>query len=155
MKCEICGQNKAKYKYYEVDSDSVKELNICEDCALKKGIAVKETKGDFSSVKSRCSNCQTTFSEFKKSNMLGCPECYSAFKSKLDIILRQVHPGLKHEGKVPVRDTEIIDMKKEIRELKKKLDLFVKQEKFEEAVKLRDKIEKQEKKLESMRQEND
>ncbi|MEA1913040.1 MAG: UvrB/UvrC motif-containing protein [candidate division WOR-3 bacterium] len=155
MKCELCGKNEAKYKYYEVNSDSIRELNICEDCARKKGIAFRNKTTRVRTENSECLNCRLSFKEFKKMNKLGCPECYKAFREKLKIILAQIHPGIIHKGKKPIRDTRVLSAKKEIRELKRKLKKYVDLEDFEDAVKARNKLQKCQEELKNLRGRND
>lgn len=39
MKCQNCGENDANFKYTEIVNGVKKELNLCEDCARKMGVA--------------------------------------------------------------------------------------------------------------------
>ncbi len=155
MKCDLCGKNEAKYKYYEVDSEGIRELHICNECAKKKGITFSSRVQQSKEENIKCLNCGLSFREFKKTSLLGCPECYSNFQSKLDVILMQIHPGTTHKGKTPVKDVRLLSMKKEIKELQKRLEDYVKNEKFEEAVRIRDTIEKCQAELKSIRGRND
>jgi protein arginine kinase activator len=155
MKCELCGANNAKYKYYEVDSDTVREINICEECAREKGIDVK-SKEDSTVVKSGvCPACSLTFREYEGSGSLGCIQCYKSFEDQIKIFLKESQLGVVHKGKEPVRSSKVIFVKKEILEMKKKLENYVEDEKFEEAVKLRDKIEERKEELKTIRKKND
>lgn len=155
MKCDLCGANNAKYKYYEVDSDTVREINLCEKCAREKGIDIKG-KADSEVIETGiCSACGLTFKEFKVSGNLGCIECYNSFKDQIKAYLKEAQFGYVHKGKKPVSDSKVIVVKKQILEMKKKLDDYVEDEKFEEAVKLRDKIEERKEELKAIREKND
>jgi protein arginine kinase activator len=155
MKCDLCGANNAKYKYYEVNSDTVREINLCKKCAREKGVDIK-SKEDSKVVETGvCPVCGLTFREYKESRSLGCAECYKTFKDQIKAFLKESQLGILHKGKKPVRNSEVIVVKKEILEMKKKLDNYVEDEKFEEAVKLRDKIEARKEELKTIREKND
>ncbi|MCK4526562.1 UvrB/UvrC motif-containing protein [candidate division WOR-3 bacterium] len=155
MKCDLCGKNNAKYKYYEVNSNSIKELNICGECAKKKGIdfTLKVSKSPTKNI--ICPGCGLKFSSFKKNNRLGCSECYNAFHSKLKVIFKQIQPDITNRGKKPIKDVRVLSMKKELRELQRNLEDYVNMEKYEEAVQIRNKIEEYQQKLKSISREND
>jgi len=152
MKCDLCGKNEAKYKYYEVDSNSIRELNICDECAQKKGIDFASRKAQVEQENIECHGCGLSFKEFKENNLLGCPECYNSFRSKLKIIFKQMHPDTIHTGKELIKDVRVLNMKKEIRELQQQLQNYVAKEKYEEAVQIRDKIEKCQLEIKSLKE---
>ena len=155
MKCDLCGADGAKYKYYEVYSDNVREINICEECARKKGVDVKNKDDSKVSKNKICPTCGLTLVEFKDFNQLGCIDCYKTFYDQIQVYLKDSQLGLVHKGKEPVKNTKVLFVKKEILELKKKLEDFVEEEKFEEAVELRDRIEERKKELKTIRGKSD
>ena len=155
MKCDLCGADGAKFKYYEVYSDNVREINICEECARKKGVDVKNREDLQVSKNKICSTCGLTFEEYKESNHLGCVDCYKTFYEQILVYLKDSQLGLVHKGKEPVKNTKVLSVKKEILELKQKLENFVEEEKFEEAVELRDRIEERKKELKTIRGKSD
>lgn len=155
MKCELCGDNNAKYKYYEVDSDTVREINICEQCAREKGVDIKNKEDSVVLETGICPVCGLSFREYKESMSLGCVECYKHFSDQIKVSLKESQLGVLHKGKEPVRDSEVIVVKKEILEMKRELDNYVENERFEEAVKLRDKIEERKEELRAIRGKND
>jgi protein arginine kinase activator len=151
MKCELCGAGNAKYKYYEVDSDTVREINICEQCAREKGVDIKSKEDSVVVESGVCPVCGLSFREYKESMSLGCAECYNSFKEQIQAFLKESQLGVLHKGKEPIRNSKVIFVKKEILEMKKKLDSYVENERFEEAVKLRDEIEERKKELRTIR----
>ncbi len=151
MKCELCGVNNAKYKYYEVNSDTVREINICEECAREKGVDIKNKEESVVVENGVCPVCGLSFKEYKESMSLGCAGCYNSFKDQIEVFLKESQLDVVHKGKEPIRDSEVIFVKKEILEMKKKLDSYVENERFEEAVKLRDKIEERKEELKTIR----
>jgi protein arginine kinase activator len=155
MKCELCGADSAKYKYYEVDSDTVREIDICEQCAREKGVGIKSKEDSVMIESGVCPACGLTFREYKDSGSLGCVECYKSFNDQIKVFLKESQLGVKHKGKEPIRNSKVIFVKKEILEMKKELDNYVEDEKFEEAVKLRDKIEARKEELRTIRKKND
>jgi len=155
MKCDLCGVNEAKYKYYEVDSDKVREIDICEECAREKGVDVKNRDDVIVGKNKVCPTCGLTFGEYKDSGKLGCIDCYKIFSDQIKIFLKDTQLDIIHRGKEPVRNTKVLFFKKEILEMKKRLEDYVESEKFEEAVKLRDKIEERKEELKTIRGKND
>lgn len=95
----------------------------------------------------KCDTCGMTYSQFKKTGFLGCPQCYSTFRDRLNPLIKRIHGSNAHVGKVPRRTGGDLRIKKEIEDLKAQLDESVKREEFEKAAELRDKIKELEKKL--------
>ena len=90
----------------------------------------------------KCKNCGYTFSKYKSTGLFGCDSCYDTFKSEIDNILLKIQGKNRH-----IQNTREIENtnnetqpKNELETLKEKLDILVKEEKFEEAAILRDKI---------------
>ena len=48
-----------------------------------------------------CKNCKTSLSEFYDTGMLGCPECYKAFKLEIELTLKKIQGRTFHVGKTP------------------------------------------------------
>lgn len=105
----------------------------------------------------KCSNCGMTYDEFMKVGKFGCSNCYKVFDSKLEPMLKRIHGESKYlgrKGKVSknIESNNIIEKKTEevqekslepdIMQLKKELKKLIKEEKYEEAAVLRDKIKK-------------
>lgn len=100
----------------------------------------------------QCPNCQTTFEEFMNKGKFGCSNCFETFKEKIDPLLKNIHGANRHVGRIGkvqennnIEMQPIIEEKKEtnkLEELKRKLKIAVKEEKYEEAAKIRDEIKK-------------
>lgn len=161
MLCDSCKKNKAVVHYTEVINDKIKKLNLCEECALGKGIGVQppfsigELLGGMTpsifepSVAEKqlaCSGCGMTLAGFKEIGRLGCPQCYDTFNKSLVPLIGNIHKSTKHIGKIPATAKEAMGAVAKIRELELKLQDAVKREEFELAAKLRDEIRKLEKK---------
>ncbi len=48
-----------------------------------------------------CKSCGTRYSEFLKTSMLGCPDCYKAFNSEIISALGKFQHDTFHTGKNP------------------------------------------------------
>ncbi len=84
----------------------------------------------------RCEICNTTLNEFRKSRLLGCPNCYNVFSSLIDKHLG--HNESSH-GKSHVTETSFLN--KLIDDLAEAVEF----EDFERAARLRDEIKQREK----------
>lgn len=161
MLCDICKKNNAIVHYTEVVNDKIKKLNLCEECAVSKGIGIQTpfsigellsglTPPAFEpSVEEKlsvCSGCGMILSEFKETGRLGCYQCYDAFKKSLVPLIGNIHKSTKHIGKIPTTAKETMGTIIRMRDLEQKLQEAVKKEEFELAAKLRDEIKKLEKK---------
>lgn len=110
----------------------------------------------------KCENCGMTYDEFMKDGKFGCSNCYNVFDSKIEPILKRIHGGSKYlgrKGKLPKISDKTVgvgvpndpstktDSNKttDILELKKELKKLIKEERYEEAAVLRDKIKEFEK----------
>lgn len=103
----------------------------------------------------KCQNCETTFEQFINNGKFGCAECYSTFKSKIDPLLQNIHGANRHVGRLgkvsennKIKKEENIETKKEeskIDKLKNDLKAAIKEERYEEAAKIRDEIKEIEK----------
>jgi protein arginine kinase activator len=94
-----------------------------------------------SSADLRCGFCGLAFKDFRESGRLGCPHCYSTFETPLRALLRRIHGGTQHMGKVYLPpDPSASEMEKRLETLRRKLQRAVETEDFERAARLRDEI---------------
>ena len=111
----------------------------------------------FNEVKQlKCDNCGYTFEDIVNTGKLGCENCYSVFEDRLDPIIKKIQGSNKHVG----RTGKIIDSKisekinnkdsktennkdvSKVEKLQNDLKKAIKEEKYEEAAKIRDDIKK-------------
>jgi len=160
MQCQNCQENEATIHLTEITDGHRSEMHLCERCAQKEGIAVKsqiplnellsnllaaqpaddELFGDSEQGRS-CPRCGFTLEQFRKETVLGCPYDYEVFGKALLPLIEKAHNGKSvHCGKVPSKIPA--DTKKQILlcTLREQLETAVKSEDYEEAAKLRDKI---------------
>lgn len=159
MMCDLCGKNPATTHVRSVVNGTVKEENLCSYCAAKKGYGsfgklslanmLASMFGDSiesgNSTKERCSCCGSSFSDIVESGKAGCSECYKVFSSELEPSLSRLHGKVKHVGKIPntVLSKES-ENRKIIESMRDQLKQAVKNEQYETAAELRDKIKSME-----------
>ena len=117
----------------------------------------------FNDVKQlKCKNCGYTFEDIANTGRLGCDECYNIFESKLDPIIKKIQGSNLHTGRVGrilennVENKTNHEEKKEqknenmtqLEKLQLDLKKAIKEEKYEQAAELRDKIKEIENKKE-------
>lgn len=98
----------------------------------------------------RCPGCNWSMEQVRKVGVLGCPECYNAFRNALVKVLKNVHRGLEHKGTSPAGTSRKVSgdsrRKKELALLQeeallqKELQIAVAREEYEQAALLRDRI---------------
>ena len=159
MKCQNCGSENAVIHLTQIVDDEMKTLHLCERCAAEKGLETSTVPENFpltdflahmgpeerspaeESAPASCSFCGLAFSEFKETGRLGCPHCWSSFEVQLRGLLRRIHGGSQHLGKVYLSpDPSISEREKRLDALRRKLQRSVELEDFERAAELRDEI---------------
>jgi protein arginine kinase activator len=156
MLCMICKQKPAQVHLTEIVDDKMKKVDLCEDCAKHKGIndtagfaiadlllglgASQEMAQAGGGEEMQCPACGFTQADFKKAGRLGCSECYTAFAEGLESLLKTMHKGTRHIGKVPQAFQQTRDLADKLKSLQKKLDKAVADENYEQAALVRDEI---------------
>lgn len=155
MVCDFCKKNEAKVHLTQIVEGVTKKVDLCELCSKEKGAddptgfsladlllglgAAQEsepaTGGDLA-----CPRCGYTQADFKKTGRLGCAHCYETFHDNLPGLLKTMHKGVKHIGKVPQAKQRSHELDEKLHELQTRLDEAVAKEDFEQAVVLRDEI---------------
>ena len=79
---------------------------------------------------------------------MGCPGCHKTFGPLISGMLKNMHRGDRHIGKIPlssgpkaVKNRKIMMVQREIEQLRKDLDEKVGREEYEDAAVLRDRIQ--------------
>ncbi len=163
MLCDNCKQKEASIHYTQVINDSKIELNLCDDCAKKKGMPMKTTlsvndifqglldmtlglspnyldSGSMKTETARCDNCGMSFEEFRETGMFGCNICYSTFNTQLNKIIKSMQANVKHTGKLPIKMGSALIKERTIENFKTELETAINEERYEDAAKLRDQI---------------
>jgi len=163
MLCCVCKEKEATVHLTQIAGDKMQKVDLCEDCAKHKGVndptgfsladlllglgAAQEIGQTVGGVEVKCPNCGFTQADFKKAGRLGCSECYQTFSEGLESLLKSMHKGTKHVGKVPHAQQQTRDLTDRLKTLQKKLDKAVAEEDFEQAAAMRDEIKVTKEKL--------
>jgi protein arginine kinase activator len=167
MLCQRCGQTEATVFTTSITDDEMVKRALCESCYESEGLGLpfemgkiakaepmgKIAKIDLELVKSAlggdfdleaenrsCPHCGMTLAEFRKRRVVGCAHDYEIFGDELLELLRRLHAGPLHVGKLP----QAIEMKRlrdhRVGQLREELARAVTGESYEEAARLRDRI---------------
>ncbi len=162
MMCEDCGIRPAKFHLMTIINGDRVERNLCPGCMARHqkqipGIDFSNLAGILNSILENrgsdeqdrldaeaqnivCEQCGMTYAQFQKCGMLGCANCYQAFKTPLTALLQRVHGNTQHAGRVPGGAHNGTSIRMNIDRLKQKLQKAVEDEEYEQAARLRDAI---------------
>jgi protein arginine kinase activator len=156
MLCENCGEKDASIHYTQIDKNEMHTFHLCDECAAAKGLQPGVNVGNFpltdflekggragaeTPVAGPCSFCGLTLDDFKKTGRVGCSHCYVSFDGHLSGLLRRLHGGTQHVGKVYLPpDPTQAEQRERLDGLRRKLDRAVQSEDFERAAQIRDLI---------------
>ncbi|MCH5300008.1 MAG: UvrB/UvrC motif-containing protein [Ruminococcus sp.] len=170
MKCQKCGMREATTHIKTVKNGEYAQYELCSQCAKEMGYTniFSDMENEFSNFlgsffgnalpartqATRCESCGSTYNEIAKSGHVGCADCYDTFWEQLMPSIRRMHGNTTHCGKMPhsleytksegtsvseeKENTENINSQIEL--LKQSLEKAVKEQNFEKAAELRDKI---------------
>jgi protein arginine kinase activator len=161
MLCDVCKCNDATVFLTQILEGKMHKVNLCEACSKEKGVqdptsfaladlllgigAAEEIEKGASSQK--CTVCGFSQADFKKTGRLGCSECYVTFAEGLGSLLKAMHKGTEHVGKLPERAQRAVALSHRMRTLTENLQKAVANENYETAASLRDEIKQLESEL--------
>lgn len=167
MLCQSCQKNEATVHLTQVVAGETKKVDLCQACSKEKGLndpagfsladllmgmgenvepkpstpsVSPEKKKKRKAASAVCLSCGYNEEAFQKSGRLGCPDCYTAFGEGVSKVLKSMHRGIEHVGKVPERLKSRFAVAEKIRVLEQELDEAVASENYEKAAKCRDEI---------------
>ena len=149
MLCEECGKQVAEVVLTTVVNGQSTTRHVCRECVKKyKAGDIQAVLAAVLSTMSpkqqapdiTCSHCGETYAEFQKTGMLGCAECYQAFRKELTPLITRVQGRAQHAGRRPPVSEEEQARLAQIESLRTRMEEAVAVENFEEAAKLRDEL---------------
>src|SRR5437762_11765088 len=159
--CDVWKCNDAAGFLTEIIERKMQKVNLCDACSKDKGVqdptgfaladlllgigAAEEIEKGSSTQ--RCPVCGFTQMDFKKAGRLGCSTCYTTFTEALTALLKAMHKGTAHVGKVPQRAHRVGELSDRMRDLSESLQKAVAEENYESAASLRDQIKQLENEL--------
>lgn len=154
MNCDVCKTNQATVFLTQIVDGKMQKVNLCESCSKEKGVtdptgfaladlllglgAAQEIEKGTGLQK--CPSCGFSQADFKKTGRLGCPECYETFNEALETLIKQMHKGVEHSGKMPQRYQRTRERANHLKELQRTLRKAVADEDYESAAQIRDQI---------------
>lgn len=149
MLCEECGKHPAEVLMTTVVNGQAASRHLCRECVKKykagdlqgvlaavlSAMAQKQQSPDIT-----CPRCGLSYAAFQKSGMLGCAECYQAFRSQLAPLITRVQGRAQHAGRRPPLDPKEQERINKMEELRMLMEAAVAMENFEEAARLRDEL---------------
>jgi protein arginine kinase activator len=155
MLCIICKEREATVHLTQIVANKMQKVDLCEECAKQKGVndpagfsfadlllglGAAQEMDAAAGPSLQCPKCGFTQADFKKSGRLGCAACYTAFAEGLEGLLKTMHKGIRHAGKVPQALRRNRDLVDRLKVLQRALDKAIAEEDFEVAANLRDEI---------------
>lgn len=158
-KCLRCTKQ-ATLHITEVKSGKALSLHLCETCAqdylstvevggMPDNIAAgspalmppnEEDELDAAS-QTVCPHCGITYKQFRSQGRLGCPHDYEVFHDELLPLLESIHGETQHVGKCPPAVSSSSRVHYELIRLRNSLRDAVDNEQYEQAARLRDRIQ--------------
>lgn len=107
----------------------------------------------------QCKGCNSTFEDIINTGKFGCPECYETFETEIDNLMNKLHGSNRHKGRlgklgkakvekeektsdISNQESKKVEENERLEDLKKQLKELIKEEKYEEAAKIRDEIKR-------------
>lgn len=157
MKCDVC-ECEATVFLTQIINGQMTTVNLCDACSKAKGVTDETGFGLAEAFLSQptpasdvatavCPSCGFTAAQLKKIGRMGCPECYSAFRDGLDSLLKAMHKGTRHVGKTPRTIVTESHLRGSLSQLREELAHAVRDERYEDAARLKNEIERLQEKL--------
>ena len=162
MLCQSCEKRQATTHIKTILNGELKEFRLCPECASKLGYGsffgnfgfdMDKLFGSFMEGfgsehgSKRCSFCGSSFEEIAKSGKIGCAHCYEEFYEDLLPSIRRIHGRTSHTGKLARSAGNEVRIKNEITKCRTELEKAIKEQEFEKAAELRDRIRELEKNM--------
>ena len=161
MKCDFCDK-KATVFLTQLVEGQMKKVCLCDGCAKERGVTdptgfsladlllggLPGGPGTVTATASavapgngkKCATCGFTLDDLKRVRRFGCSDCYGTFSEEVGQMVRGMHKGTSHIGKVPEGLMAIQFRHQRIEELRSRLEQAITSESYEEAAGIRDEI---------------
>lgn len=157
--CQKCQKEAANVHVTELSKEGGKlELHLCEECAKDHGMPTSQAPSMIALFKElmekptpgrgtrdrQCPQCGMSFGEFKAKGRFGCAHDYEVFLSRVIPLLERIHGASEHTGESDAARTEkttAAEAAQELKRLRRDLERVIKSEEYEEAARIRDRIQ--------------
>ncbi|MCK9217421.1 MAG: UvrB/UvrC motif-containing protein [Firmicutes bacterium] len=159
MICDNCGKRVATVHITKIENGKKTDFHLCEQCAISENTISINTSFSISDLLTgilnnteyfplkfdfqeelKCPVCGLSYNRFRETGRFGCSNCYKTFGDRLNPLFRRLHGNINHLGKIPVRTGGKMKKVREIEKLKAALNFAVKNEEYEKAAEIRDRI---------------
>ena len=159
MLCDECRKRPATVHITKIENGKKTDFHLCEQCAVSKSPLAINTSFSINDLLTgilnnaaslpikvdfledlKCSVCGLNYNHFRETGRFGCSNCYKSFGERLNPLFRRLHGNISHTGKIPVRAGGNMRTVREIEKLKIELSSVIKNEEYEKAAEIRDKI---------------
>jgi protein arginine kinase activator len=162
MKCDFCDK-KATVFLTQLVEGQMKKVCLCDQCAKERGVTdptgfsladlllggvaagataapIGKPQIGSSGGGRKCPTCGFTLDDLRRVRRFGCSDCYSTFAEEVGHMVRGMHKGTSHIGKVPAGLMAMQVLHQRLEELRSRLDQAIASESYEEAAGIRDEI---------------
>lgn len=165
MRCNICKKDNAIIHIREYTDIGVRRINLCLECALKRGLntavdnidllladIIKKVlnipsnrnkvgkKSSRQNITIVCPSCGMSLHNFSKELKVGCPICYTVFEKIIDLIIYNYNNSLSYLGKLPDDIKKVTIQRSKLKRLKRELKESLDLEEYMKAAVIRDEI---------------
>lgn len=155
MRCDMCRKNDAIIYVEQTSRLGIKKVNLCRSCAVSLGISPESQEVDkqigsiFKQIQqdrrdqalkddTACPVCGRLRSEIILTGKLGCPECYSIYKSEVLEFFSARKIKAHYTGTMPRRLANFRSVLTDRVAIREKMDAAIKNEDYEKAAFYRD-----------------
>ena len=163
--CQICNQREATLFITRTMNGQKAQISVCRQCAAESGIVKIDLNNLLAGLAAfthaqdeeeeenieECPGCGMTLEEFNQTGMMGCSQCYATFAEPMEHLLNRIHGHVRHNGKHPARLNSVAGetlTASELERMKGELADAIREEAYEKAAELRDRIRELEKRRE-------
>ena len=160
MMCDECGNRPATIRLMSITDGEKVTRNLCEHCLvdIKTSLPNLDLSGLDSILSSllqatkkmgtqgapgpeiSCGTCGMSYEQFQQRGLLGCMDCYTAFREQLAAVLQLIHGQTQHIGRKLGARPEEIGERISLFRLRQQLAQAIVDEAYEQAAVLRDRI---------------
>jgi protein arginine kinase activator len=147
IKCQRCF-NKAVIHVTEIlGPGQIEDIHLCENCyknllmaQLQEQVPTHASAEQSSAHNKTCPACGLSFQVFRNLGRFGCAQDYEVFEEEITPLLESLHGQVRHMGKSPRRAPLSAAQRAELTQLQQQLQQLIREERYEEAARVRDRI---------------
>lgn len=149
--CQICKQREAAVYFTRIVNGFKTKMYVCRQCAgtdglkidlnsLLTGLLALQNAEIEEGREIKCDRCGMTIDEFNSTGRMGCSKCYEVFYEPMQALLNRIQGNTHHCGKNPNKAESRQTNELQIEQLKQELSDCIKNEAYERAAEIRDRI---------------